>query len=172
VDALTNHFAAFVQQLRSDGVLTDPRGCSSEEVRHLESIHACKLPRAYRMYLETMGHSAGKLFSHDHLAVTYEHLVELRSQLDEAMAEDCKPGAPAFRLPEHAFVIAGRLGEQFEYIVCDRPDESPVYYVSTWERVPKLSHPTILAWLECWHTQSVDAIRSGYFDRYPNGTVP
>jgi len=119
-----------------------------------------------------MGHSAGRLFTHDHLAVTYDHVLELRDQLLEGMSEPSDPSASAFQLPTHAAVISGRLGDQFQYIVCNGQDDVPVLYVNSWDRRPKQCYPGILAWLRAHEAMAVEAIREGYFDRYPNGTSP
>jgi len=170
--SLEGEFAAFVAQLRQDAVANELRGCSPEEVLEIEQVYGCRIPRAYRLYLETMGHAAGRLFTHDHLAVTYEHVLRLGEQLRDGMSEDCAPGAPQFCLPANALVIVGRLGEQFEYVVCDQPEDSPVFYVNTWDRVAKRVYPCVLDWLRDLHSEAVEAIRSGYYDKYPNGTRP
>src|SRR5438876_6629617 len=126
---LQEEFSEFVEHLRETSVARELRGCTAAEVRFVEEKFGCTLPLAYKLYLETMGHSAGRLFTHDHLAVTFEYVMKLRDVLDEAMAEPPQAGTPQFRLPQHALVIAGRLGDQFLYILCDQPDDSAVFYV-------------------------------------------
>ncbi|MCE9634911.1 MAG: hypothetical protein K8T90_04330 [Planctomycetes bacterium] len=169
---LEAEFVAFVAQLRQDAVATEFRGCTPEEVLHLERVYDCRVPITYRLYLLTMGHAAGRLFSHDHYAVTYEHVLQLGQQLREGLAEVGAPSAPEFHLPANALVILGRLGEQYEYIVCDDPDDSPVFYVNTYDRVASRAHASVLGWLRDIYAEAVEAIRDGYYDRYPNGTRP
>ena len=172
MEELEAEFAAFVAELRRDAVANELRGCSPEEVLELERVHGCRIPRAYRLYLRTMGHAAGRLFTHDHYAVTYEHVLHLGEQLRDGLAEVGALNAPEFRLPTNALVIVGRLGEQFEYIVCDDPEDSPVFYVSTYDRVATRAYTSVLAWLQDMRSEAVEAIRDGYYDKYPNGTRP
>jgi hypothetical protein len=119
-----------------------------------------------------MGHAAGRLFTHDHYAVTYEHVLQLGEQLRDGLTEAGAANAPEFHLPANALVIVGRLGEQFEYIVCDDPEDSPVFYVSTYDRVATRAYASVLAWLRDMHVEAVEAIRDGYYDEYPDGTRP
>jgi hypothetical protein len=169
---LRQHFAQFITELRQSGVATELRGCTPAEVADLEATLEQTLPLAYKLYLESMGHSAGRLFTHDHLAVTYNYVLQLGQQLKEAMSEEQSPGTILFRLPEQGVVIASRLAGQFHYILCDRPDDAAVFYVNTWEQKALQVYPSILAWLRSHEASALDAIRSGYFDDYPNGTTP
>ncbi len=147
MDRLESELSALVDELRADAVVRDMTGCSPVELAKLERVCGFSLPRAYRLYLGTMGHSSDRLFTHDHYAVTFEHLIGLGDQLRDAMTEPGAPGAPAFVLPPKALVILGRLGEQFLFIVCDHPNDSPVFYVNSWDRVAKEAYPSILSWL-------------------------
>jgi hypothetical protein len=69
-------------------------------------------------------------------------------------------------------LIAGRLGDQFEFIHCRGQEDSQVWYFNTWDWQVQESHPSVLAWLECWCEQAERASASGYFDLYPDGTTP
>lgn len=172
MDRVRQEFATFVEELRRERVATELRGCSADEVQKLEQALRCTLPLAYRLYLETMGHSAGRLFTHDHLAVTYEHLLTLPEELEDAMTDSFESSSSRFHLPERACVICGRLGEQFYFIRCDHPEDTPVFHVNTSSQKPERAYPSVLAWLRDQKAQAVEAIQAGYFDKYPNGTTP
>jgi len=172
MDQVRQEFATFVDGLQRERVATELRGCTAAEVRELEQALGCTLPLAYRLYLETMGHAAGRLFTHDHLAVTYEHVLELREELEDAMTDSFESSSSRFHLPERACVISGRLGEQFHYIVCDHAEDTPVFSVNTFDQKPRRVYPSILSWLRDQKAQALEAIQSGYFDKYPNGTTP
>ena len=110
------------------------------------------------------------------MAVSYEHVLAMTGDARRLRAE-CNPedgsGPPAeFELPAEALLIAGRLGDQFEFIRCDGGDDSPTWYFNTWEWRPRESHPSVLAWLEAWCGEAERAIADGYFARSPGGTTP
>ena len=172
MERLDSEFAKFVEELRHDAVARTVQGCSPAEIDHLQQVCGVQLPRVYRLYLLTMGHAADRLFTHDHLAVSYEYVLRLGDQLRKAMIEPAAPGAPAFDLPPNSLVIFGRLSEQFLFIVCNRPDDSPVFHVDSWDRVSKQAYPSILDWLRDMRNEAVEAIRDGYYSEHPNGTIP
>jgi len=143
------------------------RGCSASEISTLQALYGV-VPPVYREYLERMGHSSGRLFTHDHVAVTLEYVLEMTNELRLELATDA-PDLP----PPGSLVIAGRLGEQFEFIeLAVTTGDAPVYYFNTYDLKVRQSHPSVLAWLECWCTAAEDAIGRGYFHKYPQGTTP
>ncbi|MGE0326700.1 MAG: SMI1/KNR4 family protein [Polyangiaceae bacterium] len=154
-------FAAFVDGLVKNAIATELKGCTAQEIAALERVHDCELPLAYRLFLETMGHSAGRLFSHDHMAVTYNDVLSHNREALESVADD--PAEPEFSLPARSVVISSRLGEQFLYIVCDHPLDVPVHYVNHWDYRPQQCHASILDWLRIWEEEAVEAITSGYY---------
>ena len=77
-----------------------------------------------------------------------------------------------FELPADALVILGRLGEQFDFIRCTNQDDSPVWYLNSWDWKVVESFPSVNDWLECWCGQAEEAIESGYFERFPDGCGP
>jgi hypothetical protein len=116
-----------------------------------------------------MGHASGRLFTHDHMAVTYPYVLDMTRTCREELGEQ------AFDiLPIGTLVIAGRLYEQFEFVrVTSRDtDDTPVQCFNIDDPKVVQSHPSILAWLECWCSGAEDAIRRGYYERYPEGTRP
>jgi hypothetical protein len=151
-------------------------GCSASEIAALESQYELKLPHSYRRYLEVMGHNSGRLFKHDHLAVTYSYVLKMTAnelhRWTERNAADGSGPPKEFEFPKDALLIAGRLGEQFEYIRCHGQDDAPVWYLNNYSWQTKEWHPSVLDWLECWCEAAEDAIARGYFDKYPNGTTP
>ncbi|MEZ4370340.1 MAG: SMI1/KNR4 family protein [Polyangiaceae bacterium] len=158
-------FAAFVDGLVENAVATELKGCTQQEIAALERAHDCKLPLAYRLFLETMGHSAGRLFSHDHMEVTYDDVLNHnRDSLESGKNDPAEPEAAEFSLPARSVVIASRLREQFLYIVCDDPLEVPVHYVNHWDYVSQQWHPSILEWLRAWEAEAVEVIADGYYE--------
>lgn len=171
-------FARLLRRLEASHVATpaDLVGCTPGEIEMLEARYGLRLPRAYRRYLEVMGHRSGRLFTCDHAAVFYPYVLamtaEQRLLWAEARAENGSGPPPAFELPGDALLIYGRLGEQFEFIRCRGEDDSPVWYFNTWEWQVREAAPSVLAWLESWCTEAEWAISSGYFDLHPKGTTP
>jgi hypothetical protein len=171
-------FARLLRRLEASRVAApaDLVGCTPGEIAALEARYGARLPRAYRRYLEVMGHRSGRLFTCDHAAVFYPYVLamtaEMRQQWAEAQAEDGSGPPPEFELPGDALLIYGRLGEQFEFIRCGRQDDSPVWYFNTWGWQVRQTESSVLAWLESWCGEAEGAIASGYFDLYPEGTTP
>lgn len=153
-------------------------GCSANEVAALEAKYSLRLPTSYRRYLEIMGHGPGRLFKHDHMAVTYPYVLEMtrdQHQLwakwrDEHGRHPAPP--PEFEFPADALIIAGRLGEQFSFIRCSGQDDVPVWYLNNYRWQTREMHASVLEWLECWCEAAEGAIASRYFDKYPKGTTP
>jgi hypothetical protein len=146
------------------------RGCSASEIAALEHCYAVRLPTTYRAYLETMGHGAGRLFRHDHLAVTLVHVLDMTDHVRARMAAE---GA-AHPLPADALVILGRLDAHFHFIRCEHTEDSPVWALDEngWQLPHTPVHVSLLDWLEFWCEEAESAIRDGYFNWYPRGTRP
>lgn len=161
-------FKALTERMARSGIAgsSDLIGCSVAEIEALEQRYRVSLPDLYRDYLFLMGHSAGSLFTHDHIAVTYRYVLAMT---DEHFA---LPAQKEVALPSGSLLISGRLGEQFEFIRAVGGMESSVWYFNLWDREIVLSHPSVAAWLECWCSEAEAAIKEGYYDRYPNGTTP
>jgi hypothetical protein len=173
-----DRFDRLLRRMERSGVASPIElvGCSSDEIDALESRYSVVLPRMYRRYLEVMGHRSGRLFTHDHLAVFYPHVLAMTSDERRSWAERQKKDGsgppPAFEFPVDALLIAGRLGEQFEFVRCGGQDDVPVWYLNNYRWQTRESHPSVLAWLECWCEAAESAIAGGYFDEYPEGTTP
>jgi hypothetical protein len=173
-------FDRLLRRMIGSGVATLDQvvGCTSSEIAALEAKYSLRLPQSYRRYLEVMGHRSGRLFTHDHMAVTYPYvLVMTRDQRQlwakwrqEAGRHPAPP--PEFAFPDDALLIAGRLGEQFSFILCGGQDDVPVWYLNNYRWETREMHGSVLEWLECWCEGAEQAIASGYFDLYPDGTTP
>ena len=146
----------------------DLEGCSETEIAELERCCGVRLPVVYRRYLRLMGRASGRLFSHDHVDVTYEDVLGINERKTQRMdaAEPDERGP----LPSDAFIISERLGEQWEFIRCDGTEDPVVWWFAEWEDAVKQSHGSVLAWLTVWCEAAEEAIASGYFDRHPDGT--
>jgi hypothetical protein len=130
-----------------------PQGCSEEELLKLEIRYAVKLPLTYRRYLQEMGHILGHLTSlRDHQEVSYASVMEMtfevRQDWDRMQMDSGVSLSSSLELPSDALVIDGRLGDQFEFIRCSKPDDSPVWYFNTWEWQQKQSHSSVVSWLD------------------------
>jgi hypothetical protein len=171
-------FNRLLRRMETSHVAAPPElvGCTPREINHLEARYGVQLPVTYRRYLEVLGHRSGKLFTSDNMAVFYPQVLamtnERRRSWAEALAEDGSGPPPGFKLTDDALMIAGRLGDQFEFIRCNRQDDSPVWYFNTWDWQIKEVHPSVLDWLESWCAEAERAIASGYFDSFPDGTTP
>lgn len=143
------------------------KGCTLKELAALESRYSLELPHAYRDYLRTMGHDACRLFRIDHVEVTYSKVFDITAEMRTEWREQTAKGKgppPSFQLPDDALITCSRLGEQFEFIRCQGQEDTPVWYFNNVEWAIVESHPSILAWLECWAGQAEEAIAKGYFE--------
>jgi hypothetical protein len=173
-------FAQLLRRMNDSGVASSGQlfGCTSSEIAAIEEQYALRLPRTYRRYLEVMGHGSGKLFTHDHMAVTYPYVLAMTRDQQQLWAKwrgeqgRHPPPPPGFEFPADALLIAGRLGEQFQFVRCNGQDDVPVWYLNNYRWQTRENHTSVLEWLECWCEQAEDAIARGYFDRYPEGTTP
>lgn len=171
-------FKRLLQRMEESDVATLSQlvGCSEQEVAALEARYGLRLPESYTLYLRMMGHKSGRLFTCDHMAVFYRDVLEMtaeeRLMWAECQSEDGSGPPPEFHLPADALLIASRLGDQFQFLRCNGQDDSPVWYFNIWEWQMQESHPSVIAWLECWCVEAENAIASGYFDVYPEGTTP
>ena len=122
-------------------------GCSEREVAALEASYGLRLPEALAI---TAGHGA-QVGSVVHLR-PHGGLLPLCAGDDRRAAGDVgrvqrrgRHGPPAeFEFPADALLIAGRLGDQFEFIRCHGPDTSPVWYFNKWEW--QVRSPTRRCW--------------------------
>lgn len=163
-------FDAFMQQLREDTICIAPVGCTDAELERVERVSGGRLPTAYRRFLGAMGRSAGRLFTHDHLDVTFEHACRLTPWVRQRIesSDDCDDDL----LPARALVILGRLGAHFHFIDCAGGEDSTVHLVDLDEGTVVAISDSIMSWLQHWRTEALAAIRANYFDRDPGGGKP
>ncbi len=164
-----SRFDAFLDRLEASEIAfrSSVKGCSDNEIAALEDRHKVTLPASYRSYLSTMGHSSGRLLTHDHYAATYEHVLTLTDDYNE----DWDSG-PHVELPDDSLVIVGRLGDQFLMIRCVSGDDSPVWYFNEYDTDIREEYSSVFDWLHSLAAEAEQAIQSGYYDRYPGGTGP
>ena len=143
------------------------RGCARSEIEYLEHKYGLRLPSGYRRFLELAGHESGLLFRWDYLAVSFEHVSGLTEDEQARLREDGSPPLPA-----DAFIICGRLSEQFEFIRTEQGDASPVWYYAEWKPSPTINYSSFAEWLAAKLERAIKAQASGYFARYPQGTEP
>ena len=171
-DSGFDRFELLLERLASAGVASsnDLEGCSPAEIEQLKSRFSVTLPATYRWYLTTMGKRSGRLFTHDHMAVYYPHVLRMTAEYREETADF--PNDTSVDLPVDALIIAGRLGDQFQFIRCNNLEDSPVWYFNVLDNQIAESNPSIIFWLHSFCDQAEQAIKNGYFDAYPNGTSP
>ena len=88
-----------------------------------------------------MGKSSGRLLACDHYAATYDDVLNATAKYRELVVE-C-PDDNLFSLPPNALIINDRLGEQFQYIACDDPDDCGIWYFNEWDPVSEQSKTSI-----------------------------
>jgi beta-galactosidase GanA len=144
------------------------RGCSPGEIAALERRYGVRLPATYRAFLQAMGHGAGKLFRHDHLAVTLNYVLDMTGHVRARMAAQNAVDP----LPGDALVILGRLDSYFQFIRCAHENDSSVWELNevSWQVEP--IHDSLFDWLEYWCEEAEAAILQGYFKGTPWGTRP
>ncbi|MDA8743273.1 SMI1/KNR4 family protein [Rubripirellula amarantea] len=169
---MQEHFDALLTRLKESDVASsdDLVGCTSREIARLEARYSIALPKSYRWYLSTMGKRSGRLFTHDHMAVYFDHVFEMTDQLRREAIDD--PDEPYVELPDDALVIAGRLAEQYQFIRCGDSMDSPVWYFNEYDYEIVVSCSSVLDWLNSYCDLAEQAIANGYFDIYPEGTTP
>jgi hypothetical protein len=143
------------------------RGCSESEIETLERTYNLSLPLVYREYLATMGHSSGRLFTYDHVDVTYPHVLAMTNEIRRELGSDASR-----ILRQDSLIISGRLGEQYEFLRCEANSDVSVWHFNLEDREVIESHASVVGWLQCWCEQAEEAIASGYFLEFPEGTQP
>lgn len=169
---IPSNFTDFLDRLDRTGIAgrESLAGCNRVEISALESKYHITLPATYRAYLEAMGHKSGRLLTHDHYAATYSYVLEMTAQCREDREEFSDSRLP--ELPKDALVIVGRLGEQFMMIRCLSPDDSPVWYFNEYDGKIKQCFGSVVDWLNSFADEAQEAITSGYYNHFPNGTRP
>jgi hypothetical protein len=172
-NAVDDGFGALLQRMQSSKIsqVGDLRGCSDAEIAALENKYQLQLPLSYRRYLQLMGHKSGRLFSSDHINVFYPYVLKMTEEMRLEWQPPDYLVPPNFSLSDDTLLIAGRLGEQFEFIRCAEKADS-VWYFNSWDWQIRCSYPSVLAWLEAWCGYAEEAIASGYFEQSPRGTGP
>lgn len=96
------------------------RGCSDADIERLRAKAGGPLPGSYVEFLRLVGRGAGEFMSD--LTAFYPAVLTLTAARRRALAEYAV-------LPDDAFVIADRDGEQTMYVrLSEGPADSPVYY--------------------------------------------
>jgi hypothetical protein len=96
------------------------KGCSEADIGRLHAKAGARLPESYVEFLRLVGRGAGEFMSD--LKAFYPALLKLTDERKHALAKYAV-------LPDDAFVIADRYGEQTMYVrLSEGPAGSPVYY--------------------------------------------
>jgi hypothetical protein len=96
---------------------TDIRGCTGKDLARVEAAAGRPLPASYARFLSLVGRGAGEFMSD--LSAFYPAVLTLTARRKAALA-----GV----LPDDAFVVADRYGEQVAFVrLSDGPGDAPVY---------------------------------------------
>jgi hypothetical protein len=156
---------AFVARMAASGVATPDRlrGCTTGEILSLEKKYGVRLPESYALFLGLMGHGAGDLVDPNEFDLYYPHVLQLTEQerafWADVSAED--PAAAVVELPPHALIICGRHGEQFTFIECQRPDDSPVFCFNHWQKLIRQTDDSVIEFLEAMRADAEHWIGKG-----------
>ena len=156
---------AFVDRLGVDQIATeeDLRGCTTDEIGVLEFKYGVTLPIIYRRFLERLGHESGRLFKYDHLATSYEHVLDMTAEARRYAVLEGEVDRFKEVITQIDLIILGRLGEQFYFIRCDRTDDSAVYFFNNSSFESGLAYGSVVEYLNAIADECVEAIESGYF---------
>ena len=139
-----------VERLYETGVARPDQlqGCSAAEIAALEAKYVIALPDTYRRFLEVMGHSAGQLFAHDRVEVSYPRVLQMTEEQWRWHRDE--PEEQPVALPDDALIILGRFDEQFQFIRCQGTPEAAVYYYEMGEPAAQHWSPSLVTWLHAW----------------------
>jgi len=103
----------------------DIQGCTPEEVAELEWRYGI-LPASYKATLALIGHRAGRLVDDSEFWIYADQLdlvnQKARTLLDGRAEDDMNPG-----VPDNAFFISARYGENPTYLLTGEADDSAVF---------------------------------------------
>ncbi len=147
-------------------------GCSVDEIRALETKYNITLPRTYRVFLETMGKSPGRLFHALQVHANYTDVLELTAEIPRQikLENPDRYTELARFLPADALIVASWDLDANLLIRCDRADDSPVWYFDGHNLSVTECHESVVEWLyDClWHAE--DAVKSGWYDQWKRPT--
>jgi hypothetical protein len=110
-----------------------------------------------------MGRSSGRLFTHDWVHAGYPDVLNMTDDLRGQLAEDdC-----GYELPPDAVAILERDAEQYNFIRCASPDDSPVWALDLGAlRVrPRKFRTSVVGWLRAWAEEAAQTVASGWYER-------
>ncbi len=159
----------FLQYAEETGVISPNTtvGCTESEIAAIETKYNIAIPHAYRSYLSTMGHHSGRLFSHDHMIVSYQFILDATAEVPDELQREYPDEYPTIvhALPKDALIIASRLAENYWFIVCNHEQDSPVYHFHDTGAEYTQVEESFVEWLYWWVLEAVRAIESGYYER-------
>jgi hypothetical protein len=157
-------FDALLARMAETGVATSEmlEGCTPAEIRRLERRYGVTLPATYRRFLAVMGRRSGRLFTHDWVTANYPNIAGETADLRAQLAD-----AGGYELSADAVVVLARDAEQYNFIRCDRPDDSPVWAIDLGAvRVrPRQFRVSVVGWLRAWAGEAAEAVADGWYER-------
>jgi hypothetical protein len=137
--------------LFSSGIAQDYQlvGCTEQELCAIEEKYG-KLPMAYKQIMSLLGRRAGRLVSRYEFDFYIDQIPALNERMLQSIKEAVEAGENFFaQLPENAFFICSRYGDDFMFILANGSDESPVYVWKYNEKIEQIN-TSIWEWMEDW----------------------
>lgn len=158
------HLEALATRLDSIGLVPHAEAVpvTPAQLKRLEA--RADLPYAYSAFMKRFGGARCRLFSSNHHAVEYEHLLRMQTKA-HALAKTLKQP-----LPDGALAIMGHLGEWYCWFHGGGIDQ-PVHILHEGEpESNRVWWHSILGWIDMLATEAEGAWNDGYFKTFPNGT--
>lgn len=101
-------------------------GCTCEEIEQIEQQYGV-LPNSYKQIMKTIGRRAGKLVNRYEFNFYIDQIAGLNKEVLETRIEAIEEGEKILDLPDNIFFITSRYGDNIEFILTGKGEDSPVY---------------------------------------------
>jgi len=136
--------------LFSSGIAQDYQlvGCSEQELCAIEEKYG-KLPIAYKQIMSLLGGRAVRLVNRYEFEFYIDQIPALNERIVQNIKQAVEEGEQVAELPDNAFFICSRYGDDLMFILANGSDDSPVYvwqYNGKFEQI----NTSIWEWMEDW----------------------
>lgn len=144
-----------LERMRSDRLIysSEIHGVSTGQIIDVERRFEIEFPPLYRWFLENLSESHGSLSME--ISVSLAECIQINEEYRKIFA-DSSHDSEMFGLPQKAWIVSHRYGQQFQFIDCSRKGDSPVWYCNDWSIESKIISTSIFIWLidmmECCET--------------------
>jgi hypothetical protein len=135
----------FKKELISSGIAEGEYqlvGCTSQELDELETKYG-SLPATYKQIMQTIGRRAGRLVWRGEYDFYIDQILELNEISQELVQEAWEEMGNL----GNVFLICGRYGSDYEFVLSSNKSDSPVYI---WDETPEIKQifSSIWEWVE------------------------